>query len=224
MRIGVDGIESHVLEGVGGNFVRDADATALLLEVDDGTAIISNVFERHFKLFFAVTSLTAKDLARKTLVVNPHRHLLGTPSLPSLGTKRRLVRAINYAWFAPQSCSGTQRMRLARHIVDAVSTQAKVTNVCGKIGLGDVGGGRSGIGVSTRGNDSLFDDITIVDGLMFRYSIKRANQCRRSYFWFRFYIFGTSHLFAVRLLFGLGHGERRRGGWDGVSSSTSSPW
>mmetsp|Transcript_17503 Transcript_17503/g.37858 ORF Transcript_17503/g.37858 Transcript_17503/m.37858 type:complete len:284 (-) Transcript_17503:360-1211(-) len=201
--IRIHGIEPYVLESVGGYFVRKANATTLLLEIDDCTTIFTNVFERHFKLFFAVTSLTTKDLTREALIMNPHRNHFRTTPLPSRRSKGRLVRAINHTGFTAQSSPGPQRIWLAHRplkLFNAIGSDAEVTNIGRKVGLGNVLRGYDGIGKSSGGENSFFGlaniGLNAIDGggticnCLFRFLLGRIDQHsiqwtneRRGYFY-----------------------------------------
>ena len=100
--------------------------------------------------------LTTKNLTRKTLIMNPHRNTLPTTTLSTITpvAKRRLIRTIDNTRFTTQPCPRPQRMG---HSIDsiqflnAIGTDAKVSNVGGEVGFGHVGGGEKGVGEPSLG-------------------------------------------------------------------------
>ncbi len=84
--------------------------------------------------------LTTEYLTRKTLIMNPNGYILRPAPFPTLGTKGRLVRAVNHAGLAPQPGTGTQRVVFHSifEFLNTVRPDAKVPDVGGEVRLRDV--------------------------------------------------------------------------------------
>ena len=70
LAIGVNCVAAKVLQPVRGNLVRDSDAAALLLEVDDHPAVLPNELQRRRQLFATVAAQRAEDFRGEALVVH----------------------------------------------------------------------------------------------------------------------------------------------------------
>src|SRR5260370_13054203 len=72
--VGFDGVRSIVLQGVGANFVEDADAAAFLLLVDDRTAAFCfDHLHRAVKLRPAIALRGSKHVPRQALGMDAHQ-------------------------------------------------------------------------------------------------------------------------------------------------------
>ena len=81
MDVCIDGVQSLLLQFVGGNLVHQADATTFLNEIDDGTfTFLLNELHGLVQLLTAVTALAAEDVACGTTGVHSYEHrLVGGP-------------------------------------------------------------------------------------------------------------------------------------------------
>mmetsp|Transcript_22474 Transcript_22474/g.64618 ORF Transcript_22474/g.64618 Transcript_22474/m.64618 type:complete len:363 (-) Transcript_22474:750-1838(-) len=139
--VGVDRVHSHILKGVGSDLIGQADATPLLLQVNDGTPMLSDVVQRHFQLLLAIASLAPEHLTGEALIVNANWHR--PPSLhdlvsigPSLDAEGGLVPGVDDAGLRPDEAIAA----IGAEVVVAypVGPQAEVSNVGGEVGLGDI--------------------------------------------------------------------------------------
>jgi len=72
--VGVHRVGAVGLQIICTNFVRQADSTAFLAEVKNGTGATANNFgQRYIELFFAIALERAKNFARHTLRVDAHQ-------------------------------------------------------------------------------------------------------------------------------------------------------
>mmetsp|Transcript_8671 Transcript_8671/g.20432 ORF Transcript_8671/g.20432 Transcript_8671/m.20432 type:complete len:240 (+) Transcript_8671:2452-3171(+) len=138
MDVGVDRVHSHILKGVGSDLIGQADATALLLQVNDGTPILLDVVQGHFQLLLAVASLASEHLAGKALIVNANWHRrLSLHNLVSVGPSHDaeggLVPGVDDAGLRPDEAIATLGAEV--FVTYPVGPQAEVTNVGGEVGL-----------------------------------------------------------------------------------------
>ena len=77
MYVGVDGVETFLLQLIGGNLVHQTDAATFLLHIDDDAAtFLLDHLHGLVKLFAAVATLRTEDVARHTRGVDAHQHRL----------------------------------------------------------------------------------------------------------------------------------------------------
>src|SRR5271167_2405197 len=74
MQVGFDGVHPVVLQRVGANLVAEADAAALLVEINHDAAIRHHdSLERLLQLLTAVASRRREDVAGQALRMEPHQ-------------------------------------------------------------------------------------------------------------------------------------------------------
>ena len=77
-QVGLGGVVAQVLEVVGPQFIQQADAPALLAQVeDDAAAGRGDLLQGQLQLLAAVAALGAEDVAGEAFGVEPHQHLRG---------------------------------------------------------------------------------------------------------------------------------------------------
>mmetsp|Transcript_25066 Transcript_25066/g.48774 ORF Transcript_25066/g.48774 Transcript_25066/m.48774 type:complete len:216 (-) Transcript_25066:183-830(-) len=74
--ISIHRIQPLILQVVRRHLVRQADAPALLREVDDGPPLLLHHIHRHLELLPAVTSPRPHNLRGEALVMHTHEHVL----------------------------------------------------------------------------------------------------------------------------------------------------
>lgn len=76
VQVGVNGIEAHILEVIGFQFIDNADASAFLAQVQQDAVFFGDHFQGAFELFAAVAALGAKQVAGDALRVDAGKHRL----------------------------------------------------------------------------------------------------------------------------------------------------
>ena len=78
LEVRVDGVEPLLLQLVGAQLVQQADAAALLREVEQhAAALLLDHRERRLELLAAVAAQRVEDVAGEALGVHAHEHVLG---------------------------------------------------------------------------------------------------------------------------------------------------
>ena len=77
LEVGVDGVEALLLQLVGPQLVQQADAAALLREVEqDALALLLDAQQRVLELLAAVAAQRVEHVAGQALRVHAHQHVV----------------------------------------------------------------------------------------------------------------------------------------------------